>query len=40
MEVKKSLSISSTYKLNNGVDMPLFGLGTWAANGNDVAKSC
>ena len=37
MESKKSLSIASTYKLNNGVDMPTMGLGTWKLKGDAVA---
>jgi diketogulonate reductase-like aldo/keto reductase len=40
MEKTTTISMTSTYKLNNGVDMPLFGLGTWKAKGNDVGKSC
>ena len=40
MESKPSLNITSSYKLNNGVDMPIFGLGTWKAEGSDVGASC
>jgi diketogulonate reductase-like aldo/keto reductase len=34
-----SLSIQSTKKLNNGVQMPLLGLGTWQNRGKSVIKS-
>jgi len=27
------INLNSTVKLNNGVEMPVFGLGTWALNG-------
>ncbi|MFO8018938.1 MAG: aldo/keto reductase [Promethearchaeia archaeon] len=34
-----TLSIESKWELNNGVDMPIFGLGTWLLTGKEVQDS-
>ena len=36
MESSKKLNIKTTVTLNNGVKMPILGLGTYKSRGNDV----
>ena len=33
------LNINSKVKLNNGIEMPIFGLGTWLLSGNNAYES-